>query len=79
MSRRIRFTIEATTTLSEVWYDEQWHRELVADGMTDEQALTEIIKEGFSEDGLSMVWEMFGIPPGTAVYFAQALKDVHLV
>jgi hypothetical protein len=76
---RIRFTIAATTTLEPLWYDEQWHRELVADGLTDEQALRAMIEQGFQEDGLSILWEMFGPPPETARYFAQAITEVCLV
>ena len=78
-SPRIRFTITATTTLESLWYDEQWHRELVEDGLTDEQALKEMLRVGFEEDGLSILWEMFGPPPETAKYFAQAVTEVCVV
>lgn len=77
--KSIRFTVVATTTLKPLWYDEQWHRELVSDGMTDEQALREMIREGVSEDFLSILWEMFGPPPETARYFAEAVTEAVLV
>ena len=79
MNTRIRFTITATATLESLWYDEQWHRELVADGMTDTEALCEMVRVGFEEDGLSILWEMFGPPPETAKFFADAITEIALV
>ncbi len=76
---RIRFTITATVTLESLWYDEQWHRELLADGLSESEALRKMVRGGFDEDGLSIIWEMFGPPPETGKYFAQAITDIAVV
>jgi hypothetical protein len=76
---RIRFTVVVTTTLEPLWYDEQWHRELVADGLTDEQALKTMVEMGVQEDPTSLLWQMFGTPPEMARGLAQSITEVCLV
>jgi hypothetical protein len=75
---RITFTIEVTTTLEPLWYDEQWHKEMIHDGLTDEEALTEMLRVGYEEDSMSLWWEMFGSPPEGARNFAHSVKNITL-
>jgi phage terminase large subunit-like protein len=75
MRKAIQVTVERTVTLNPIWYDEQWHHELVAEGRTDEQALNEMLLMAWSEDWTSVTEELFD----NANAFVEAVKKVEVV
>ncbi len=76
---RITFTLVKTVTLDPIWYDDQWHQEMLAEGMTEEEALREIVREWVEEDATTILFEMFGTPQdGLAEEFAKATTNLHL-
>jgi hypothetical protein len=76
---RIRFRVERTVTLEPLWYDRQWHEELMADGMSDQEALIEMVRLGMQEDPTSLLWEAFGTPPEMAEGFAASITRAEVV
>lgn len=73
--KAIRLTVHNTVTLKALWYDEQWHRELVAEGMTDEQALREMLRVGYEEDALSLWEELLGMDSFNRAESARAFSE----
>lgn len=82
--KQLAFTFTRKVVLDSIWYDEGWHTDMAAEGMTDEEALRTMLQEGYEEDPLSM-WEeiLGGMNPtdrnAVALVFAAACTDVDVV
>jgi len=77
---KIAFRLEVDVVLDEIWYDEQWCQELIAEHWKEEEALREMVAEGLAEDWSSVLWEVFGKPPGDMrLGFLSAMRDVRLI
>lgn len=72
----ISLTIEKTVNVDPLWYDEHWFRELLDEGLSEEDALREMIHVGWQEDWTSLSQEILG---GDADEFVKSVKSVKLV
>lgn len=72
---QICFRFECETTLAPLWFDEGWFATLIQDGMSEREALTEMLRAGWAEDWSSIVEEMVG----DADSFAAKITAVTLV
>lgn len=81
MFKAIRFTFTKTVTLDTLWYDEEWHQQLLEHGLSDEEALREMLRVGWEEDWTSLVQEMNEGLLGSlgASEFVAGVSDVAVV
>lgn len=60
MPRTIEVTFSRIAVLDDIWFDEAHYADLIGDGLSETEALREILRAGFEEDPFSMLEEILG-------------------
>ncbi len=77
--KAISFYFERGVTLEPLWYDEQWHQQLLDEGWTEEGALKEMLRFAYEEDWTSLIQELMEGDGSYADVFVDSVTAVRVV